>query len=57
VREEYHDVPWRGMAGLRDRLIHDYFGINLDIVWQIITNELPQAAGQIETMTGDSSEG
>ena len=57
MREEYHDVPWRGMAGLRDRLIHDYFGINLDIVWQIITNELPQAAGQIETMTGDSSEG
>jgi uncharacterized protein with HEPN domain len=52
VREEHHEVPWRGMAGLRDRLIHDYFGINLDIVWQIVTDELPQAADQIETMTG-----
>lgn len=55
VREEHHDVPWRGMAGVRDRLIHDYFGINLDIVWQIITDELPLAAGQIETIIGNSA--
>jgi uncharacterized protein with HEPN domain len=27
------DVPWKGMAGIRDRLIHHYFGVNLDIVW------------------------
>lgn len=36
----------------KDRLIHDDFGINLDIVWQIVTDELPQAADQIGTMTG-----
>jgi uncharacterized protein with HEPN domain len=35
------------MAALRDRLIHHYFGVNLDIVWQIATNELPKVGEQI----------
>ena len=48
LREQYSDVPWRAMAGVRDRLIHDYFGINLDIIWQIVTVELPAVAAQID---------
>ena len=40
LRELYTDVPWKGMAGIRDRLIHDYFGVNLDIVWQVGVEEL-----------------
>ncbi len=47
VREAYPQVPWRAMAGLRDRLIHHYFGINLDVVWEIVTNELPLVKQQI----------
>ncbi|WP_416208431.1 DUF86 domain-containing protein [Chloroflexus sp.] len=35
------------MAGLRDRLIHHYFGVNLDIVWEIFTIELPRVAAQL----------
>jgi len=42
LRAKYPHVPWRGMAGVRDRLFHDYFGVNLDIVWQIATGELPE---------------
>ena len=38
------------MAGARDRLIHHYFGANLDIIWQITTVELPQVASQLETI-------
>ena len=41
LRATYPNVPWNGMAGIRDRLIHGYFGVNYDIVWDIITTELP----------------
>jgi len=48
LRERYSDVPWKGMAGVRDRLIHHYFGVNLDIVWQIVRDELPKVASQLD---------
>lgn len=41
VREIYPDLPWREMAGLRDKLAHDYFGVNLDVVWKTVTDDLP----------------
>jgi uncharacterized protein with HEPN domain len=48
LRAKYPDIPWKGMAGVRDRLIHHYFGVNLDIVWYIITTELPNVASRIK---------
>jgi uncharacterized protein with HEPN domain len=48
LRIKYPDLPWKGMAGLRDRLIHDYFGVNLDIVWHIVAAELSDVAMQIK---------
>ena len=50
LREKYPDIPWKGMAGVRDRLIHHYFGVNLDIVWDIVTVELPALESKIESM-------
>lgn len=47
-RAMYPEVPWRDMAGTRDRLIHHYFGINQEIVWQIVENDLPELKMQIE---------
>ncbi|MEW6348060.1 MAG: HepT-like ribonuclease domain-containing protein [Thermodesulfobacteriota bacterium] len=42
------DTPrFLGMAGVRDRLIHDYLGVNLDIVWDIVTVDLPEVASRI----------
>ena len=40
ARAKLPEVPWRQMAGSRDRLIHDYSGVNIDIVWQIAHVEL-----------------
>jgi uncharacterized protein with HEPN domain len=41
LKKRHPEIPWKSMAGVRDRLIHDYFGINHEIVWQILTQELP----------------
>jgi uncharacterized protein with HEPN domain len=42
-RQSYPEIDWRGLAGLRDKLIHHYFGIDQDILWDVIANEIPPA--------------
>ena len=44
------DVPWRNIAGLRNRIVHDYFGLDLDIVWQIIQNDLVPLQTQLKNL-------
>lgn len=53
LRSRYPDVAWKGMAGVRDRLIHHYFGINLDIVWDIATGELSLLESQVQEILQD----
>ena len=47
-RVKYPGIPWRSIAGMRDRLIHHYFGINLEIVWQVVEGELSEVIEQIQ---------
>lgn len=42
LRKDYPEIPWREMAGLRDVLIHDYLGVDLKTVWNVVENELPK---------------
>ena len=41
IRNKYPDIPWKRMAGMRDKLIHEYAGVDLETVWDVITEELP----------------
>jgi uncharacterized protein with HEPN domain len=50
IRSQYSDIQWRKIAGLRDILIHHYFGIDLEIVWDIVRNKLPSLEKQIEVI-------
>jgi len=50
VSAQYPDLPWREMAGTRDRLIHHYFGVNLDVVWGIVELELPGVVAELEVI-------
>ena len=42
IRKKYPDIPWKEMAGMRDKLVHAYFGVNLKVVWETIKNRLPE---------------
>lgn len=48
IRQKYPDIEWRKAAGLRDILIHEYFGIDLEIVWDIVQHKIPLLEKQIK---------
>jgi uncharacterized protein with HEPN domain len=41
LKKKYPHVPWRQISGMRDKLVHEYFGINIKVVWRTITEDIP----------------
>jgi uncharacterized protein with HEPN domain len=57
LRSQAPSVPWKRMAGMRDKLIHEYFGVDLSIVWIVITEELPPLRPAITRLAQDIESG
>ena len=54
--EKHASVPWRNMRGMRNRIAHGYFDINLDVVWDTVQTALPELLKQLPSVCNDASE-
>jgi uncharacterized protein with HEPN domain len=48
IRQQYPQVPWRKMSGMRDKLIHEYHGVDIDTVWQTLHEDIPPLKDMIQ---------
>jgi uncharacterized protein with HEPN domain len=53
IKRNYTDIEWKSMAGLRDVLIHDYFGVNNELIWKLIQEKIPFLIKNIEIVIND----
>ncbi|MDI6734785.1 MAG: DUF86 domain-containing protein [bacterium] len=52
-RKEYPEIPWKDMAGMRDKVIHEYFGVKLERVWETIKKDIPYLKPLFEKIMKD----
>lgn len=54
VREHYPDIPWRSIAGLRDKVIHGYIGVDYELLWETITRKIPAVISGVQNILEDN---
>lgn len=52
-RETHDSLPWSQMRAIRNKIVHDYRGINLQIIWDTVKNDLPQLKAQVRNLLGE----
>ncbi len=50
LKEEHPEIPWKDVAGMRNKLIHQYFGVKMELVWETVRSKLPELERQIVKM-------
>lgn len=50
IRREYAEIPWNDMSGMRNKVIHEYFGVDLKVVWKTITGDIPKVKIHLRNM-------
>jgi len=50
LKLQYRDIPWKEMSSMRDKLIHDYFGVDVDVVWKTVKEDIPYLKSLIENI-------
>ena len=53
LKSDYPDIPWKQMAGMRDKLIHEYFGVDKQMVWQVVKKHIPKILPLIKSILPD----
>ena len=56
LREKYPQIPWKGMAGMRDRIIHGYDNVDYQIIWEVVKKDIPAIKPLVQIILSDYKE-